>query len=75
MMPIGNVTSPTLVLPPNGTEGNVVIPAGVHVVNLNGFGIFWVDFWNEIPEDINMDGVVDVIDLLAVISAWSIPMP
>jgi hypothetical protein len=77
---LGNVSSSTLTLPPNGEEGMVAVPAGVHEVHFDEISMLWIpdsgdDGDGSMPEDVNGDGVVDVSDLLAIIAAWGQTSP
>ena len=73
----GGVTSATLTLPTSG-EGIVTVPAGTHTIELVGYGMLWFPEdggGSDFPEDVNGDGVVDVIDLLEIIAAWGATSP
>lgn len=86
MSVIGDVTS-SLTLPGFGEEGDVVIPAGIHTIELNGStaddDLAWLlvhmgggdDGGDSCPEDIDGDGSVNVGDLLSVIGAWGNTCP
>ena len=76
---VGDVTSSTLTLPTSG-EGIVTVPTGTHTIELVGYGMLWFPEdgdggGSDFPEDVNGDGVVDVIDLLAIIAAWGATSP
>lgn len=83
MAVIANVTSPTLTLPASGEEADVDVPVGTHTIELNGdgtgMGMLLMQMGDGddggLPEDVNGDGVVDVSDLLAIISAWGSTSP
>ena len=76
----GNVTS-LLTLPPSGEEGSVTIPAGTHYLDFSDFAFMTMNMnggdggGGGIPEDVNGDCVVDVSDLLQIISAWGSTCP
>jgi len=84
MSVVGDVTSSTLALPAFGEEAEVVIPAGIHTIDLNASAsdddLAWLvmplgsdgggDDGCTLAEDIDGSGQVDVGDLLAVIAAW-----
>jgi plastocyanin len=77
---VGDVTSSTLTLPPLGEEGVVSIPAGLHIISFENFGLLTMNMGNgddagSMPEDVNGDGVVGVDDLLAIIAAWGATSP
>ena len=77
---LGDVTSATLTLPASGTEGMVEIPAGLHTILVEGLGMLWIPESGGgdvggMAEDVTGDGIVDVSDLLAVISAWGSTSP
>ena len=85
---IANVTSTTLTLPASGEEANVVVPIGTHTINIGfintnppGMGMLIMQMGDgdgggdSLPEDVNGDGVVDVSDLLAIISVWGATSP
>jgi plastocyanin len=87
MSAAGNVTCSTLTIPTDGSEGDVEMPVGTHVIELNGdgsgMGVLVLEMGGDddggggdsLPEDVNGDGVVDVSDLLALISAWGATSP
>jgi hypothetical protein len=87
MSAAGNVTCSTLTIPADGSEGDVEMPVGTHVIELNGdgtgMGVLVLEMGGDddggggdsLPEDVNGDGVVDVSDLLAIISAWGATSP
>ncbi len=76
----GNVTS-LLTLPPSGEEGSVTIPAGTHYLDFSDFAFMTMNMnggdggGDGIPEDVNGDCVVDVSDLIQIISAWGSTCP
>jgi plastocyanin len=86
---IGNVSCSTLTIPTNGDEGEVLIPAGSHLIVIGGGNVdipaemgmlLMVDSNGDnggpcLPEDVSGDGVVDVTDLLMIISAWGQTCP
>ena len=86
MSAAGNVTCSTLAIPTDGSEGDVEMPVGTHVIELNGDGsgmgliLLQMDGGDDggggsMPEDVNGDGVVGVEDLLAIIAAWGSTSP
>ncbi|MEE2819786.1 MAG: hypothetical protein VX615_04155, partial [Planctomycetota bacterium] len=87
MSAAGNVTCSTLTIPTDGSEGDIEMPVGTHVIELNGdasgMGLVLLqmdggddgDGGDSLPEDVNDDGIVNVSDLLAVISAWGATSP
>jgi len=89
MSAAGNVTCSTLTIPTDGSEGDIEMPVGTHVIELNGdasgMGLVLLQMdggddgdgggGDSLPEDVNDDGIVNVSDLLAVISAWGATSP
>jgi hypothetical protein len=78
----GNVTSSDLTLPTGGEEAIVTVPAGDNSISIapNGLLILNMDTNDGggsdcMSEDVNCDGVVDVVDLLAVIAVWGATSP
>lgn len=78
---IADVSSSTLTLPASGEDGNVPVTVGTHtfLVGNSTEGVLMLRFdqGNDggMPEDVTGDGIVDVSDLLAVISAWGSTSP
>jgi plastocyanin len=84
---VADVSSPTLTMPASGTEANVSVTAGYHSINVGGGmsgnpGVLMLNFDSgddggsgELPQDVNGDCVVDVGDLLEIISAWGSTCP
>ncbi len=78
---IGDVTCTTLTLPASGEEATITLPTGIHIISVSGLGMLWFplsgggDGGSGMAEDVTGDGVVDVSDLLAVISAWGATAP
>ncbi|MAI67702.1 MAG: hypothetical protein CMJ26_07495 [Phycisphaerae bacterium] len=76
----GNVTS-SLTLPPSGEEGSVTIPSGTHYLDFSDFAFMTMNMnggdggGGGIPEDVNGDCVVNVSDLLQIISVWGSTCP
>lgn len=77
---LGDVTCSTLSLPASGEEATIIVPVGTHLIEVTGLGMLWIpetggDGGSGMAEDVTGDGVVDVSDLLAVISAWGATSP
>ena len=91
MAGVANVSCATLTIPTDGSEGEIEIPVGTHIIYIGGG-----DPWNNgdmgmllmqmgdgddggggscLAEDVNNDGVVDVSDLLAIIAVWGSTCP
>lgn len=79
---IADVSSSTLTMPASGEDANVLVTAGTHTINVGGSseGVLMLRFDNGddgggLPQDVNGDCVVDVSDLLEIISAWGSTCP
>jgi|GEM_PF-2714777 len=84
---VGDVACSTAALPANGEDGTVTLPVGMNTIEVaagttQGLLMLRFDQGDEggggddgLPADVNGDCVVDVSDVLAIISAWGATCP